>query len=1191
MRGGGGKTNRYRALMPGVGIAARIRSAKRKVVAAAGIACAVFCAYADREVGPVAYPRTQWGRIAYGNRSAMSGTAWMDIALQNYVFKGAGATSNLNGWQTTWQTTNLQKSQLRFDGWFEVTADKAGDWRFQMAYDDYFAFYIDDARILYINTAQKTDPSETVNLTEGWHRFTVICGDTTGGYGAGWVSLLGDNTNRALVASNVTTSARYDFLADSAAFPQGSGENRFTLAENADWSADGTTMLTSGAILDLNGRTLTVSDIDCDNYIGAMVTNSAATKAVLLFLGDPDESTAVAKNLVKGAGDNIILANKDALSAMWTGGAGNGLATDAGNWRNVLTGEAMVPTADCDAVVSGTVDLQIPSGSAFVCKSFSIQNCTLATDCDWSGLSVRPALGGTANLNGHTLTLGKLTAVSGAAISGGDGSALVFVLDDTSYSGAFNEAAFIDGVANLAVSGSAKIQFPKSGNGTTTINQLQLGASASPVELAQTGGAVVLGAKIHGIGEASGKKGVYTMTGGTLSTPAGSEFQVGRYGQGEFVQTSGDVTIGEWLSIARLANSRGIYTITGGTLTAVKSGRPVWIGGDTGAEGVLNVGGDAVLHLNAVALGGNDKKTATAKVNIGGNAKITVDDYFQTSSYNATNYKTTFTVTQDGGELSVGGFMRLPSYGGSGSFVQTRGKTTTGNSVLIGCGQRNADATGVLDVGGTFTAGGSGIWLGYGANAKGSLVLREGGTLVAKCIQRNEGTAHVTFAGGKAVATADNANFITKIDDLTFAKGGVEIDSAGRSVGMTLCTVDTVAGSSLKKSGNGTLALEALPPVDTVAVDGGTLALSSGGDLASASVAHRWSFSGDLRDSVTGKTATKYGSGAISYPDSSSLLLPGGSKGTCYVDLGADKFAGESVTIEMWVTLRTTRDWTRIFVIGGASGSWTVCNSRRASGEGNVFNFDSFNGTQKGDKSLAKDVKYHIAVTYAPDGAGGIVERQYVTKADGESVWTGEVKKSGWAVSANAAQDYFWLGHSNGNDPDTNAEYDEIRVWTGALGAEAIAASVKKGPDATAEDLAAIAAADSGASAVSARSLAIAPGAALAVGTGNTLKVANLGIAGTLASGNLVVEGRAVATAGEKMTVASGATLDLTGAEICIANPEDIASDGFTIAESSAGGIVPAAPRKLEGALSGYFLFLTPGKARIGKQGFSVIIR
>ena len=96
---------------------------------------------------------------------------------------------------------------------------------------------------------------------------------------------------------------------------------------------------------------------------------------------------------------------------------------------------------------------------------------------------------------------------------------------------------------------------------------------------------------------------------------------------------------------------------------------------------------------------------------------------------------------------------------------------------------------------------------------------------------------------------------------------------------------------------------------------------------------------------------------------------------------------------------------------------------------------------------------------------------------------------------------------------------------------------------------------------------------------------------GTLESGTLAVEGCAVVSAGEKMTVAGGATLDLTGAEIFIENPEGLPGDGMTIAESSAGGIVPASVRKLDGALSGYFLFLTPGKARIGKQGFSVIIR
>ena len=42
---------------------------------------------------------------------------------------------------------------------------------------------------------------------------------------------------------------------------------------------------------------------------------------------------------------------------------------------------------------------------------------------------------------------------------------------------------------------------------------------------------------------------------------------------------------------------------------------------------------------------------------------------------------------------------------------------------------------------------------------------------------------------------------------------------------------------------------------------------------------------------------------------------------------------------------------------------------------------------------------------------------------------------------------------------------------------------------------------------------------------------------------------------------------------------------------SPSGGIAPAAPRKLAGALAGYRLFLTPTKARIGKAGFMIIVK
>ena len=123
------------------------------------------------------------------------------------------------------------------------------------------------------------------------------------------------------------------------------------------------------------------------------------------------------------------------------------------------------------------------------------------------------------------------------------------------------------------------------------------------------------------------------------------------------------------------------------------------------------------------------------------------------------------------------------------------------------------------------------------------------------------------------------------------------------------------------------------------------------------------------------------------------------------------------------------------------------------------------------------------------------------------------------------------------------------------------------------------------------RTLAIAPGASFDVGAGNTLRQTVLNAGGTLAGGSLVVTERVNATVGETMTVASGATLDLTGAEIALVNPEALTRDGFMLAMSPSGGIVPAAPRKLTGTLTGYRLFLTPTKARIGKAGFMVIVK
>ena len=211
-----------------------------------------------------------------------------------------------------------------------------------------------------------------------------------------------------------------------------------------------------------------------------------------------------------------------------------------------------------------------------------------------------------------------------------------------------------------------------------------------------------------------------------------------------------------------------------------------------------------------------------------------------------------------------------------------------------------------------------------------------------------------------------------------------------------------------------------------------------------AALAHRWSFTTDLSDSIVPSTpGTMHGSGAT-FADG-AVKLPGGSKGTCYVDLGANKLPTDSVTIETWFTLRNPVNWTRVFVLG----STVVFNSRRDQ-SGNPFNFDSLGGTQTANKSLAKDTPYYAVVTFTPDGNGGVVEKQYVKKVgDMEYLWQNTVTKANWSVTVNGSQNYFWLGHSGMNqDPDTKIDIDEVRVWNGTLGGDQLRANAEMGPDA-----------------------------------------------------------------------------------------------------------------------------------------------
>ena len=89
--------------------------------------------------------------------------------------------------------------------------------------------------------------------------------------------------------------------------------------------------------------------------------------------------------------------------------------------------------------------------------------------------------------------------------------------------------------------------------------------------------------------------------------------------------------------------------------------------------------------------------------------------------------------------------------------------------------------------------------------------------------------------------------------------------------------------------------------------------------LATNNLVHRWSFNGDLTDSVGNQNATAVNA---NFTDFASYTIPGGTKGTGYIDLGSDILPkdGSGVTLEIWATQLSAQRYSRVFEIGLLAG-------------------------------------------------------------------------------------------------------------------------------------------------------------------------------------------------------------------------------------------------------------------------------
>ncbi len=807
----------------------------------------------------------------------------------------------------------------------------------------------------------------------------------------------------------------------------------------------------------------------------------------------------------------------NAADVTWSNAETNdGDVTKDGNW----VGGAK-PGAEDTAAIGDAPEANLSNGSA------TYAHLKLGTENGKTGkLTVGSGGKLTVTNESDTLLMGNADGSAGELTING-GEVTVETLGTPNYA-ATSTVNMVSG--NLTINSWA--DWGRNANGLATFNQ--------------SGGTVDLKKNLE-IGRDNSGTGIYNMSGGVLNGADGGNFVIGGRKDncvGTFNLTDGTVKFdGGGVYLGNAAKSKGIflqsggtvssksvlcvgnkgtgsYTISGGTFT---SSANITLGSTSGASGVVTQDG-GIVSMKDVRAG--DASGATGRYTLNAGTNMTSTGWVQIGCSGVGEY------IQNGGELQINNSKKMQlaeKATGEGLYVISGGLCSVdGDDIVVGC-----KGTGVFVMnGGTVAA--KKISSGTNAGAQGRVLLN-GGMFKATA-------AGTLFANGNANSTND----WTLGRDFTIDTNGKDVSSA-----MTLAAT---SGSSLTKDGEGTLTLAALPQADSVTVKKGTLALSFGGDnTKSVALAHRWSFNGNANDSVGGANGALVGSAAYT-EDSKAVSLPGGANGTSYVNLGKGIIAGDNLTLEFWAKRVAVTKWGRVFECGTSQtnyimASWVRGERGDRSKVGVKYGTEEKYQTDKVD--FTDDEMVHFAVRYAKNADGSTTITWVRRSVDG----TGEVKKTsdftptgldeGWSLDKVATGDFF-LGHSAvwTDDNDANAVYDEVRVWHGALSDDALTLSAQKGPDATAEDIAAIIAKND--ESVSAdRTVAVASGATLDLG-GNTLTqpvVKGDGTITTGAGGKLIVSDKLLVKAGE--CIKASGTIDLSSAKLEIADPENL-SASFT---------------------------------------------
>ncbi|WP_035613148.1 hypothetical protein [Haloferula sp. BvORR071] len=232
---------------------------------------------------------------------------------------------------------------------------------------------------------------------------------------------------------------------------------------------------------------------------------------------------------------------------------------------------------------------------------------------------------------------------------------------------------------------------------------------------------------------------------------------------------------------------------------------------------------------------------------------------------------------------------------------------------------------------------------------------------------------------------------------------------------------------------------------------------------------HRWSFNGNLNDSVGNSNAqiidadANPATGGGSSLSGTAVTLSGGlSTQSDYIDLGANLIQGKMtpVTIELWATQNSVQNWGRIFDFNNNTTNEYLMMSWTAGVNANADSVE-WKDTSLVNKAntlapFALGTQYHIVMTIIPsvntngEVANGARVNWYAAPAGSTSplgLIQGSFDVPHHLVTFNDLHD--WLGRSiSATDNTANASYDEVRIWDGALSTTEAAVAQAAGPDA-----------------------------------------------------------------------------------------------------------------------------------------------